>query len=42
MQIITVFSCRLHGKRAAKTKQLMEDLVNDSEVSEENDGTKGI
>lgn len=42
MQIITVFSCRLHGKRAAKTKQLMEDLVNDSEVNEENDGTKGI
>lgn len=42
MQIITVFSCRLHGKRATKTKQLMEDLVNDSEVNEENDGTKGI
>ena len=42
MQIITVFSCRLHGKRATKTKQLMEDLVNDSEVNEEDDGTKGI
>ena len=42
MQIITVFSCRLHGRRAVKTKQLMEDLVNDSEVSEEDDGTKGI
>lgn len=27
MQIITVFSCRLHGKRAAKTKQLMQDLI---------------
>lgn len=27
MQIITVFSCRLHGKRASKTKQLMKDLV---------------
>ena len=27
MQIITVFSCRLHGKRAAKTKQLMKDLI---------------
>lgn len=26
-QIITVFSCRLHGKRAAKTKQLMKDLI---------------
>ena len=29
MQIITVFSCRLHGRRAAKTKQLMKDLVED-------------
>ena len=27
MQIITVFSCRLHGKRATKTKQIMEQLV---------------
>ena len=27
MQIITVFSCKLHGKRASKTKQLMKDLV---------------
>lgn len=27
MQIITVFSCRLHGKRASKTKQIMEQLV---------------
>lgn len=36
MQIITVFSCRLHGKRAAKTKQLMRDLV---EV-EDNDSTE--
>lgn len=34
MQIITVFSCRLHGKRAAKTRQLMQDLVNDEEVKE--------
>lgn len=40
MQIITVFSCRLHGKRAAKTKQLMEDLVNDDEVNEEDVGTE--
>jgi len=29
MQIITVFSCRLHGKRATKTKQLMKDLIED-------------
>lgn len=27
MQIITVFSCRLHGKRATKTKQIMEQLT---------------
>lgn len=27
MQIITVFSCRLHEKRANKTKQIMEQLV---------------
>ena len=27
MQIITVFSCRLHGRRATKTKQIMEQLV---------------
>lgn len=27
MQIITIFSCRLHGKRANKTKQIMEQLV---------------
>lgn len=31
MQIITVFSCRLHGKRASKTKQLMKDLIEDDE-----------
>lgn len=37
MQIITVFSCRLHGKRAAKTKQLMKDLVED----DVNENTKG-
>ena len=27
LQIITVFSCRLHGKRASKTKQIMEQLI---------------
>lgn len=32
MQIITVFSCRLHGKRASKIKQLMKDLI---EVNED-------
>ena len=37
MQIITVFSCRLHGKRASKTKQLMRDLVED----DTNESTEG-
>lgn len=27
MQIITVFSCKLHGKRATKTKRIMEELL---------------
>lgn len=31
MQIITVFSCRLHGKRAAKTRQLMSDLLEEDD-----------
>jgi predicted site-specific integrase-resolvase len=37
MQIVTVFSCRLHGKRATKTKQLMQDLL--EEEGEEDDGS---
>ena len=35
MQIITVFSCRLHGQRASKTRQLMQDLVNINEDENE-------
>lgn len=27
IQIITVFSCRLQGKRAHKTKKLVEELI---------------
>lgn len=27
MQIITIFSCRLHRKRATKTKQIIEQLT---------------
>lgn len=27
MQIVTVFSCKLHGRRATKTKQLMKELL---------------
>lgn len=37
MQIITVFSCRLHGKRATKTKQLMKDLIED-DINESTEG----
>lgn len=29
IQIVTVFSCRLHGKRANKAKKMIEELVND-------------
>lgn len=28
IQIITVFSCRLQGKRANKTKKMIEELTN--------------
>lgn len=31
MQIVTVFSCRLHGKKASKTRKLMEELLKDDE-----------
>jgi len=31
IQIITVFSCRLHGKRAHKTKKFIEELVNSND-----------
>lgn len=29
VQIITVFSCRLQGKRGNKTKKMIEELKND-------------
>ena len=28
IQIITVFSCRLQGKRANRTKKMIEELIN--------------
>ena len=31
MQIVTVFSCKLHGKRANKTKKIMEELLKEEE-----------
>lgn len=35
IQIITVFSCRLQGKRANKTRKMIDDLIKEGE--EEND-----
>lgn len=32
IQIVTVFSCRLQGKRANKTRRLVNELVEESEV----------
>lgn len=31
MQIVTVFSCKLHGKRANKTKKIMEELLKEED-----------
>lgn len=42
VQIITVFSCRLQGKRSGKTKKLIQELINgESEVKKDNKGDKG-
>lgn len=32
IQIITVFSCRLQGKRANKTKKMIKELIEDDIV----------
>ena len=37
MQIVTVFSCKLHGKRANKTKRIMEELLKDEEGEKQNE-----
>ena len=34
VQIITVFSCKLQGKRANKTRKLVDELLEESEVTE--------
>lgn len=31
VQIITVFSCKLHGKRANKTKKMVDELLKENE-----------
>lgn len=33
IQIVTVFSCRLQGKRANKARKMIQDLVDESEVT---------
>jgi predicted site-specific integrase-resolvase len=32
IQIVTVFSCRLQGKRANKARKMIQELVEESEV----------
>ena len=34
IQIVTVFSCRLQGKRASKAKKMIKELIED-DISEE-------
>jgi predicted site-specific integrase-resolvase len=34
VQIVTVFSCKLQGKRANKTRKLVEELTQESELAE--------
>ena len=36
IQIITVFSCRLQGKRANKAKKMIKELIRDDKISEDN------
>ena len=44
MQIITVFSCKLQGKRANKARKLVKELIeggeNDDKVNQSNADTK--
>lgn len=40
IQIITVFSCRLQGKRSNRAKKMIEELINDDKVCEDNAKTK--
>ncbi|MGL5051936.1 MAG: IS607 family transposase, partial [Fusobacteriaceae bacterium] len=34
VQIFTVFSCRLRGKRASKAKKMIKELISDDSVEE--------
>lgn len=36
IQIITVFSCRLQGKRANRTKKMIDELIKDDKIGEDN------
>jgi predicted site-specific integrase-resolvase len=38
VQIITVFSCRLHGKRSGKAKKMIQELVGDDKYDPDDQG----
>jgi len=40
VQIITVFSCRLQGKRANKAKKMIKELIEDDKDIKDNDNSK--
>ncbi|MGL5709531.1 MAG: IS607 family transposase, partial [Cetobacterium sp.] len=35
VQIVTVFSCRLQGKRANKAKKIIKELISDDSIEED-------
>ena len=39
-QIVTVFSCRLQGKRANKAKKILKELISDDSIEEDKVKTK--
>ncbi len=40
VQIVTVFSCRLQGKRANKAKKMIKELIEDDKDTKDNAGSK--
>ena len=39
VQIITVFSCKLQGKRANKARKLVKELIDDGEEDDKNNSS---
>lgn len=37
VQIITVFSCKLQGKRAGKARELVKELIEEGDETDKND-----